>query len=135
MFNASREHLAKAGETYFEHMRFAATVGLLATGAGLACLIHALVPGVCTQTCSRTLALLQELFADRRRLSLVARQSSGVSIFVVLTLLSSLTAIVLAMLVRDPLTGTLVVGQAFALPIIFLLQNPSLDALAEYRGT
>ena len=135
MFNASREHLAKAGETYFEHMRFAATVGLLATGAGLACLIHALVPGVCTQTCSRTLALLQELFADRRRLSLVARQSSGVSIFVVLTLLSSLTAIVLAMLVRDPLTGTLVVGQAFALPIIFLLKNPSLDALAEYRGT
>src|SRR5689334_22105055 len=104
MLNASREHLAKAGETYFEHMRFAATVGLLATGAGLACLIHALVPGVCTQTCSRTLALLQELFADRRRLSLVARQSSGVSIFVVLTLLSSLTAIVLAMLVRDPLT-------------------------------
>ena len=129
MFRASREHLAAVGETYFEHMRFAVTVGILATGAGLSCLIHAFVPGLCQQTCSRTLGLLQTLFADRKRLPSVVSQSSGVTIFVLLTAMSSMTAMVLACWVNDGLAGLLVVAQAYALPAIFLVQNPGLDPL------
>jgi Family of unknown function (DUF6356) len=127
MLRASRKHLADVGETYFEHMRFAATVGLLAVGAGLACLLHALIPAVCQQTCSRTVALLQELFADRRRLPAVSDQSSGVVIFVVLTALSSLTAVVMVAWIGDLLIGALAIAQAYALPTIYLSQNPGLD--------
>jgi len=118
MLRASRKHLADAGESYFEHMRFAATVGVLAIGAGLACLLHALIPCVCPRTCSRTVALLQDLFADRRRLAAVSSQSSGVVIFVVLTGLSTLTAAVMLACIEDALIAALAIGQAYALPTI-----------------
>jgi hypothetical protein len=129
MLRASREHLAAVGESYFEHMRFALTVGILATGAGFACLIHALVPGICQQTCSRTLGLLQELLADRGRLRAVASQSSGVTIFVVLIAISSMTAVVLACWVDEMPMRLLIIAQAYALPAIFLSQNSGLDPL------
>jgi hypothetical protein len=129
MLRASRKHLADAGESYFEHMRFAATVGVLAIGAGLACLLHALIPSVCPRTCSRTGALLQDLFADRRRLAAVSSQSSGVVIFVVLTGLSTLTAAVMLACIEDALIAALAIGQAYALPTIYLSQNPGLDPL------
>jgi hypothetical protein len=38
MIARSRGHLADAGEPYFEHLRFAMTVGLMALAAGLALL-------------------------------------------------------------------------------------------------
>jgi len=131
MLRVSRKHLAEAGESYLEHMRFAATVGVLAIGAGLACLLHALIPGVCPRTCSRTVALLQELFADRRRLRAVSDQSSGVVIFVVLTAVSSLTAVVMIAWIEDALIGALAIAQAYALPTIYLSQNPSLDPVRQ----
>src|SRR3954449_4463788 len=84
MLTSSRAHLAEVGETYFEHMRFALLVGALAVGAGIACALHAIVPGLCPATCSRTVALLQDLFADRRRLPSVVAQSSALLLFVVL---------------------------------------------------
>ena len=88
MFQASRRHLSQVGESYFEHMRFALTVGFLACGAGLACILHALIPAVCEQSCSRTVGHLQSLFADRNQLPLVIEQSSGVLTFLGLCVLA-----------------------------------------------
>ena len=56
--------MTEVGESYFQHMRFALVVGTLATGAGLACLLHAFVPALCERTCSRAVASLQHLFAS-----------------------------------------------------------------------
>lgn len=127
MLRASRSHLTQAGESYFEHMRFALIVGLLAVGAGLACVLHAFVPGVCQTTCSRTIALLQELFADRGQLPAVADQSSGVTTFTGLVLLSS-SAGLLLLAVGAGAAFTLVVAvQAYALPLVYIAQNPALD--------
>jgi len=129
MLRSSKAHLASVGETYFEHMRFALLVGALAVGAGIACALHAIVPGLCPQTCSRTVALLQDLFADRRRLPSVVAQSSALLLFVVLLALSCVTALVVAFCTLGNVIGLLVIPQAFALPVIFLWQNPALDPL------
>ena len=53
MITQSRGHLRAAGEGYWQHFRFATTFGLLAMGAGLAAILHAFIPGICTQTASR----------------------------------------------------------------------------------
>lgn len=130
MLNASRAHLAEVGETYFEHLRFALLVGALAAGAGFACMIHALVPGICQTTCSRALASLQRLFADRNQLGAVVTENSPLILFVVLTGMSSMTALVLAICTAGTLIGLVVIPQAFALPLIFLSQNPRLEPVA-----
>jgi hypothetical protein len=62
MLQRSKDHLQAAGETYFEHMRFALVVGLVTAGAALACIIHAIVPALCERTCSRTLGQLRLAF-------------------------------------------------------------------------
>jgi hypothetical protein len=129
MLKASSAHLAEVGESYFEHMRFALLVGALATGAGLACVLHAVVPALCQTTCSRTVASLQELFADRGRLPRVAADSSGVLIFVVLLLISFVTAAVVAFCTLQTAIGLILVPQAFALPLIYLWQNTQLDPI------
>ena len=127
MLQSSKEHLANVGESYFEHMQFALVVGALSVGAGLACTLHALVPGLCPQTCSRTVALLQRLFADRSRLPSVIAQSSALLLFVVLMAVSCVTALVVALCTFGNPIGLVLLPQAFALPIIFLWQNPGLD--------
>jgi hypothetical protein len=127
MLRASRTHLAEVGENYFEHMRFALLVGALAVGAGLACILHAIVPAVCERTCSRTVSSLQGLFRDRAQLPAVLAENSALVIFVLLTGLSCLTALVLAIFTAGTLVGLIVIPQAFALPLIFLSQNPGLE--------
>jgi len=129
MLQASREHLQGVGESYFEHMRFAMLVGALAIGAGLACVLHAIVPAVCPSTCSRTVASLQELFADRGRLPQVVGQSSGLLIFVALILVSLVTALAVAFCTGTSAIGLVVIPQAFALPLIYLSQNRGLDPI------
>jgi len=130
MLRASRAHLAEVGESYFEHMRFALLVGALAAGAGLACMLHAIVPAVCERTCSRTVASLQRLFADRSQLGAILAENSALIIFVLLSGLSCATALVLAIFTAGTLIGLIVLPQAFALPLIFLLQNPGLEPVA-----
>ena len=130
MLQSSRAHLAGVGETYFEHMRFAMLVGALAVGAGLACMLHAFVPGVCQTTCSRTVASLQRLFADRSQLGRTVAENSALIIFVVLTGVSCVTAVALAIFTAGTLVGLVVIPQAFALPLIFLAQNPGLEPIA-----
>lgn len=65
MIGASKRHLGDAGESYFQHFRFATKVGAVAIGGGLACIVHALVPGLFTTTGSRAIARLSQLI-DRR---------------------------------------------------------------------
>ena len=129
MLRASRNHLAQAGETYFEHMRFALTVGLLACGAGLACILHALIPAVCEQSCSRTIAQLQTLFADRRRLPQVVEECSGVSTFLILVILSSAVAGMFILGRPDLWLGIVIGALAYSIPAAFLAQNRGLDPL------
>ncbi|CAN0604444.1 unnamed protein product [Ectocarpus sp. 12 AP-2014] len=47
------DHPASVNETYFEHMRFAGTFALTLFGAGLAALIHAIIPPLFETTASR----------------------------------------------------------------------------------
>src|SRR3954451_1992641 len=77
MLMKSKVHLLEAGEDYFEHLRFAAGVGLMLVAAGLACIIHGLIPGLCTKTASRTVDELRPLFAELHALSSVLEQASG----------------------------------------------------------
>lgn len=66
LIGRSRDHLVQVGESYFEHMRFAATVARLLVTAGLACLLHAIVPGLFTDKASRTIRHLAAVL-DRRQ--------------------------------------------------------------------
>jgi hypothetical protein len=129
MVRSSRAHLAEVGETYLEHLRFAGLVGALAIGAGLACLLHALIPALCQCTCSRTVASLQRLFADRAQLGAVTGENSALIIFVLLSMISCVTALAIAISTGGSAIALVVLPQAFALPIIFVSQNPQLDAL------
>jgi len=126
MLSASRAHLAEAGETYGEHMRFALTVGSLAIGAGLACILHAFIPALCQSTCSRTLGQLQRLFANRQLLRQIQEESSGVSVFVSLAMVTSGTAL-FALIVGGATPPALAAAiQAFILPALYVAQNPAL---------
>jgi hypothetical protein len=129
MIRASISHLVAADETYFEHMRFALTVGALTVGAGLACLLHAVVPGLCQTTCSRTISALTALFADRRRLRQIAEQCSGVTAFTALTLIALAGALVAVIAGAGSPFAWVVALQAVALPMLYVVQNPALDAL------
>ena len=128
MIAASRAHLEAANETYFQHMRFAATVGAMAVAAGLACLIHALIPALCTRTCSVTVGRLRTVFDDRRALPAIIAQASGVITFVCLLAFSAIIAAV------QFAYGAFLIGPALALltlgiPAAFLLSNPELEAV------
>ena len=127
MLQASRAHLADVGETYFEHMRFALLVGALGVGAGLACMLHAIVPALCERTCSRTVGSLQRLFADRSQLAAVMSENSALLTFVVLTAISLVTAVSVAIATAGSWLALIVVPQAFTLPLVFLSQNRGLD--------
>lgn len=56
-----RAHPRSVGESYGEHMRVSARVGLLLIGGGIACLIHAIVPGMHQKTGS---GLIRRLAAE-----------------------------------------------------------------------
>ena len=49
-------HPRSVGETWAEHAVMATRFGLAMLAGGLACLLHALVPGLCVRTGSRTIA-------------------------------------------------------------------------------
>lgn len=127
MLQASRQHLADVDETYFEHMRFALLVGTLATGAGLACILHAVIPALCERSCSRAIASLQKLFANRSRMAEVSAENSALLIWVALTAVSLLTCVAVTICTAGSWLALLVIPQSFTLPIVFLSQNRGLD--------
>ena len=127
MIGRSKQHLNDAGEGYFEHLAFAATIGLMALAAGLACLIHAVIPGFCTRTASRTIGLLNQLLADRRRVGEIRDQSIEAIAFAALILTAGLIPFAL-MLSAAPHALAMIYGAlAFALPVTLLLSNPELE--------
>lgn len=60
------EHPAEVGETYAEHLRAAGMFGVKMVGGGLACMVHAVVPGLFITTGSGTVnRLYQQMVAKR----------------------------------------------------------------------
>jgi hypothetical protein len=128
MINNSKAHLKAAGESYFEHMRYAATVGMLAIGAGVAGLIHAVIPGLCTGTASATIRRISRLLDERGRLAQTREEAGELLAFVMLLLLA---ALVCAPLWALPVAGIIKVAYtalAFAIPLTLLLVNRELGS-------
>ena len=61
------DHPRDAGESYLEHQRFALGVGLRLMAAGLAAVIHAVIPCLFTHTAGDTIRRLNVTLRDRRR--------------------------------------------------------------------
>ena len=59
-------HLKEVDEGYFEHLWTAAGFGLQMVIAGLACLLHALLPFVCEKTGSRAINRLYDKMVTQR---------------------------------------------------------------------
>jgi hypothetical protein len=60
-------HPASVGETYTEHMAHAACFGLRMIGAGIACLVHALLPFLFVRTGSAAISELNDRMVVNRR--------------------------------------------------------------------
>jgi hypothetical protein len=126
MWIRSKAHLTEAGETYLDHLRFAAGVGLMLVAAGLACIIHGLLPGLCTKTASRTVDELKRLFAERDAFASALAESSGALVFVGLVALTlpSWALLLLAPGYPLPIATALF---AMAIPAVYLWTNPQLE--------
>lgn len=77
MISSSRAHLEEVSESYFEHLgaalRFSASLAL----ASAACALHALIPGICTNTASRSIADLHLRLSKRPAPSAAARRNAS----------------------------------------------------------
>ena len=122
----SKAHLAAVGESYFEHLRFALTVGAMLIAAGLACSLHAFVPAWCTGTASRTIRQLNALLSDRTLLARTAREAGNAIAFTLLLILSAVTAAFPWGAGADAAVAAPLSLIALALPLAFLLANPEL---------
>ena len=66
---AFTDHPASVGESYFEHMARAACFGVRMIGAGIACLVHALLPFLFVRTGSAAIAELNDRMVVNRRVA------------------------------------------------------------------
>jgi len=127
MIEQCRKHLQDAGESYGEHMLFALTVGFMAIGAGLACLVHSVVPALCKNRCSETVRALYRLFEDRGELAGVRDQASGAMVFAGLTALCLFAVAPLLAAAPGAWWSWAAACFAFAIPAVFLSTNPQLE--------
>ncbi len=67
LIRAFTEHPASVGETYTRHMARAGCFGLRLIGAGIACLVHALLPFLFERTGSAAVAELNDRMVVNRR--------------------------------------------------------------------
>ena len=63
MIKDSKEHLNLTNETYFQHFKFAACVGLTMVYGGIQATIHAIYPGILTKAASTKIKKLHNLFS------------------------------------------------------------------------
>ena len=131
MIAQSRAHLKSAGEGYWQHFRFATTFGLLAMAAGLAAILHAFIPGVCTSTASRIVRHLGHLIDDRSQIDAIENEAVEARAFVMLLILA--TAAVAPLWILDApntlrITYTVL---AYALPAALMISNPELVTTEE----
>ena len=131
MIRQSRAHLKDAREGYWQHFRFATTFGLLAVAAGLAALIHAVIPGACTHTASRIVRHLGQLIEDRSTIDALESEAVEARAFVLLLILA--TAVVTPLwLMGAPLALKVAyTALAYALPATLMFTNPELMAKRE----
>ena len=61
------EHPRTVGESYFQHLAMAASFSGRLLLASAACLVHALVPGLCVRTGSNAIRELHERMVVNRR--------------------------------------------------------------------
>lgn len=71
MFKTGRDHLDEVQEGYFEHLGHALLIAARLVKAGLACFVHAILPGLFTRTATRCIADILE--SNERRA--VAREA------------------------------------------------------------
>ena len=62
------DHPNSVGESYGEHCMFASQFGLTLSGAGLAAIVHGLLPFVLQTTASSVVKDLNAILSDRSRL-------------------------------------------------------------------
>ncbi|HET7083898.1 MAG TPA: DUF6356 family protein [Rhizomicrobium sp.] len=60
-------HPRQAGESYFQHQRTALSFALPLMGAGLAAMVHAIVPGLCETTAGDAIRRLHARLEQRPR--------------------------------------------------------------------
>lgn len=70
------EHPRALGESYWEHQRRALHFGTSMATAGLACIIHALIPAVFARTASTQVQRLHDEMHARRRSSAPGAQAN-----------------------------------------------------------
>jgi hypothetical protein len=126
VLSVSREHLRDAGESYVQHLCFAALVATLLLAAAIACLIHALVPAFCRRSASRIVGLLTRLFAERQRLRETVREGSGPLVLTMLLLLC-VPPLTLMIAARGQVMLLPLAALCLAVPLAYLLSNPDLD--------
>ena len=61
-----RDHPRSLGMSWAEHGAGAVVIGARMIGAGFACMVHAAVPGVFTETAGRTVLSLHDHMVTRR---------------------------------------------------------------------
>jgi hypothetical protein len=67
IFQLFLKHPHSIGETYVEHMSAALSFGATMVAAGIACMVHALIPAVFERTASDAVAALYARMTNRRR--------------------------------------------------------------------
>ena len=61
-----QDHPKALGMSWAEHGAGAVVIGARMVGAGLACIVHAVVPGVFTETAGRTVKSLHDHMIERK---------------------------------------------------------------------
>ena len=61
-----RDHPKSLGMSWAEHGAGAVVIGARMVGAGLACIVHAAVPGIFTETAGRTVMSLHDHMTKRK---------------------------------------------------------------------
>lgn len=126
MIAQSRAHLRDAGESYWQHFRFATTFGLIAMAACVAAIVHAAVPGMCTHTASRLVRHLAQLLEDRSKIDAVESEAVEARAFVLLLILASAVVAPLWIIEASTILRVTYTALAFALPTTLMVSNPEL---------
>jgi hypothetical protein len=134
MIQQSRAHLRDAGEGYWQHFRFATTFGLLAVAAGLAALLHAIIPGVCTHTASRIVRHLGLLIEDRSKIDAIESEAVEARAFVLLLMLATTVVAPLWLLGAPMGLKIAYTVLAYSLPATLMFSNPEL-MISEERAS
>ena len=131
MIGQSIAHLRSAGESYWQHFRFATTFGLLAMAAGIAAILHAFIPALCTSTASRIVRHLGNLLDDRSKIDAIENEAVEARAFVMLLILASAAVAPLWILDAPNTLRIAYTVLAFGLPAALMISNPELITTEE----